>query len=105
MGMTAFQIIWIVSASVLFVGWLVVSFTPPSERRTVIEWVSATAMYMGLLTFFISIGLKAQDSGNTILLIAMGLLCLMFGGGLVVSLAKVVAAVSGDKKSDSSATH
>jgi hypothetical protein len=105
MDLTVFQMIWIASASVLFVGWLVVSFTPPSARRAVVEWISASAMYLGLLTFFISIGLKAQESGNTLLLIAMGFLCVMFGGGLIVSLSKILAALAGGKKSDDSATN
>jgi hypothetical protein len=105
MDLTVFQMIWIASASVLFVGWLVVSFTPPSGRRTIIEWISASAMYLGLLTFFISIGLNARASGNTILLIAMGLLCAMFGGGLLVSLGKIITALGSGEKSESSATN
>lgn len=105
MDLTAFQMIWIASGSVLVVGWLVVSFTPPSERRTIIEWVCASAMYVGLLTFFISIALKAQASDNTILLVAMCFLCTMFGGGLLVSLAKVIGALGSGKKSEDSATN
>ncbi len=105
MDLTAFQIIWIASASVLFVGWLIISFTPPSERRTIIEWVCASAMYMGLVTLFISNGLDAHASENTILLVAMGFLCVMFGGGLIVSLAKIMGALGSRKKSEDSATN
>ena len=105
MGLTAFQIIWITCASILFVGWLVVSFTAPSRRRTLVAWVSATAMYLGLLTLFISIALKAHASGNLFLLIAIGLLCVMFGGGLVVSLSHTLTALGSGKRSEHSATN
>ncbi len=105
MGLTAFQIIWISCASILFIGWLVVSFTAPSRRRTLVEWISATTMYLGLLTFFISIALKAQASGNLFLLIAIGLLCVLFGGGLVVSLWHTLTALGSAKRSEGSATN
>ena len=106
MDLTAFQIIWIASASVLFLGWLVVSFTEPSGRRTLIEWISVCAMYSGLVTFFIHIGLGAQASGNTLLLCAMGLLVVMFGGGLLVSLRKLIGAlIGGGQRSEETATN
>jgi hypothetical protein len=104
-GLTVFQIIWIASASILFVGWLVVSFTAPSQRRALVEWISATAMYTGLVTLFVSIALKAQASGNLFLLIAMGLLCVLFGGGFLVSLWHTLTALGGSSRSEQSATN
>ena len=105
MGLSAFQIIWITCASILVVGWLVISFTPPSNRRTVIEWASATTMYVGLLTFFFSIALNAYAAGNLFVLIAVGLLCVLFGGGLVVSLWHTLTALGSRKSDEVSATN
>ncbi len=105
MGLSAFQIIWITCASILVVGWLVVSFTAPSNRRTVIEWVSAPTLYVGLLTFFLSIALNAYASGTLFVLIAIGLLCVLFGGGLVVSLWHTLTALGDRKQGESSATN
>ena len=73
--------------------------------RPEFEWLSALAMYVGLLTLFIHIGLNAHASENTILLCAMGLLCFIFGGGLLVTLAKLMSAISGGKASEDTATN
>jgi hypothetical protein len=105
MELSVFQIIWIVSGSVLVLGWLVVSFTPPSRNRTLIEWLSATAMYVAILTIFVSLGLRAHASGHVVAVWAIGLLCVLFGGGLLVSAWKIVSAVGGKKKAESSATN
>jgi hypothetical protein len=99
------QIIWIVSGSVLVIGWLVVSFTPPSRNRTLIEWLSATAMYAAILTIFVSLALRAHAAGHVFGAWAIGLLCLLFGGGLLVSAWKTVVAFGGDKKIQGSTTN
>lgn len=103
--MSSFQIIWIAAASIVFVGWLIVSFTAPSRNRTVIEWLSATAIYLGLSTFFVSIAIEQQEKGNTLAVIALGLLCVLFGGGLLVAAWKTVMAFSGDKQGETGATN
>jgi cobalamin synthase len=103
--LSSFQIIWIAAASIVFVGWLIVSFTAPSRSRTVVEWLSATAIYLGLSTFFISIALEQQEKGNTILVVALGLLCVLFGGGLLVAAWKTMGAFRSEKRSETSATH
>ena len=103
--MSSFEIIWITAASIVFVGWLIVSFTAPSRNRTVIEWVSATAIYLGLSTFFVSIALEQHDKGNTVLVFAFGLLCVLFGGGLLVAGWKTVISFRSSKRSETSATN
>jgi len=103
--LSAFQIIWIVAGGVLVIGWLVISFTPPSRKRTVIEWLSATAMYAAILTIFVSLALRAHASGHVFAAWAIGLLCVLFGGGLVVSAWKTMAALGAEKKTQSSATN
>ena len=105
MELSVSQIIWIVSGSVLVIGWLVVSFSPPSRNRTIIEWLSATAMYAAILTIFVSLALRAHASGHVFAVWAIGLLCVLFGGGLLVSAWKTVAAFGGDKKIQGSTTN
>ncbi len=105
MELSIFQMIWIASGSVLVIGWLVVSFTPPSRNRTVIEWLSATAMYAAILTIFVSLALRAHASGHAFAVWAIGLLCVLFGGGLLVSAWKTVVALGAEKKSQHSATN
>jgi membrane-associated phospholipid phosphatase len=101
--MSSFQIIWIAAASIAFVGWLIVSFTAPSRNRTVVEWLSATAIYLGLSTFFVSIALEQLEKGNTLLVVALGFLCVLFGGGLLVAAWKAVVAFRGGKAGETNA--
>ncbi len=105
MELSVSQVIWIVSGSVLVIGWLVVSFAPPSRNRTIIEWLSATAMYAAILTIFVSLALRAHASGHVFAVWAIGLLCVLFGGGLLVSAWKTVTALGGQKKIQRSATN
>jgi hypothetical protein len=103
--LSVFQIIWIAAGGILVVGWLVVSFTPPSRNRTVVEWLSATAMYAAILAIFVSLALRAHASGHVFAAWAIGLLCVLFGGGLLVSAWKTVTALGGGKKTQHSATN
>ena len=80
MELSVFQIIWIASGSVLVIGWLVVSFAPPSRNRTIIEWLSVTAMYAAILTIFVSLALRAHATGHDFVVWAIALLCVLFGG-------------------------
>ena len=105
MELSVNHIIWIVSGSILVVGWLTVSFAPPSRNRTVIEWLSATAMYTAILTIFVSLALRAHAAGYVFAVWAIGLICVIFGGGLLVSVWKTVTTLGGEKKAQSSATN
>ena len=97
--------VWIAMASIVVVGWLVVSFSEPSHHRTIIEWVSATAMFIGLFTFFIFLAQKAHAADNTFAVWAFGFLCVLFGGGLIVSTWHTLSALGSAKKSESSTTN
>ena len=105
MELSIFKMIWIASGSILVISWLVISFTPPSRNRTIIEWLSATAMYAAILTIFVSLALRAHASGHVFAAWAIGLLCVLFGGGLLVSAWKTVTALGGGKKTQRSATN
>jgi hypothetical protein len=94
------------AAAVLVVGWLVVSFSAPGPRRAVIEWLSASAMYLALSMLFWNLILKAWASGNHFALVAFGFLGLMFGMGLCVALFNTLRTLRGGAEgADASATH
>jgi hypothetical protein len=94
------------AVAVLVVGWLVVSFSGPGPRRAVIEWVSASAMYLALSMLFWNLILRAWNGGNHFALAAFGFLALMFGAGLCVSLYNTLRVLRGGGASaDVSATH
>ncbi len=91
--------------AVLVVGWLVVSFSASSRKRTVVEWISATAMYAVLSMLFLHLVRDAIEDDSTVRLVAFGFLCVLFAGGLVVSLYQTIAASKGDGDSGASATN
>jgi hypothetical protein len=94
------------AAAVLVVGWLVVSFTAPGPRRAVIEWLSASAMYLALSMLFWNLILRSWASGNHLALVAFGFLGLLFGAGLCVALYNTLRVLRGEAESgDVSATH
>ncbi len=91
--------------AVLVVGWLVVSFSAPGRKRTVIEWISATAIYGVLLVLFVHLVRDAIEDDSAVRLVAFGFLCLLFAGGLLVSLYQTIASSKGPRDSGSSATN
>jgi uncharacterized membrane protein len=94
------------AVAVLVLGWLVVSFTAPGPRRAVIEWLSASAMYVALSMLFWNLILRAWENGNHFALAAFGFLGLMFGMGLCVALYNTFQVLRGSGgSSEASATH
>jgi hypothetical protein len=61
-------------------------------------------MYLGLVTMFISLAIKAQASDNTFALIAFDFLCVLFGGGMLVSIWHTLVALGGGNRSEACAT-
>lgn len=102
--MEPLTLVGIVAVALLVLGWLVVSFSAPGHKRTVLEWLSATAMYVALLALFVHLVRNAIEAESTVALVAFGFLCFLFGGGLVVSVYRTIAAVRGVEESGSSAT-
>lgn len=86
-------------------GWLVISFTKPSPGRTLLEWLSASAMYLALVSLFTHLALRAHAEGSTFALYAFGFLCALFGGGLLVSLYHGATALRTPAKTSVSATN
>jgi len=91
--------------AVLVVGWLIVSFTPPSPRRESLEWLSAAALYGLLITLFVNLIQQAREQSNHFALMAFGFLGVIFAMGLVVTLYRAVAAMRGGGDSGASATN
>ncbi len=104
-GLSGFQVIWIVAGAVVVLGWLIISFTAPSNHRTIVEWLSATAMYVGLEALFVHLVMRAQAADNLFALIAFGFLCVLFGGGLLVSSWHMLTSLGGTKAAEASATN
>ena len=94
------------AVAVVVVAWLIVSFTQPSPRRTIIEWVATVGMYVALLSLFVNLSLRAQEAGNTFALVAFGFLVLLFAVGLGMALVQLVKALGGgESKAVDSATN
>ena len=93
--MSPFAIVGFGAVAALVVGWLVVSFTRPGPRRAVIEWLSATALYVALVSLFSSLAHDAWTQGGTVALVAFGFLTLLFGAGAAVCLVNTLLSLRG----------
>ncbi len=91
--------------ALLILAWLVVSFSAPSPRRAIVEWLGACGLYLALVSLFTSLSLRAQASGSTAALVAFGFLLALFGSGLVVSLVQMLLAVRTPGRLSTDATH
>jgi uncharacterized membrane protein YfcA len=93
------------AVAVLVVGWLIVSFTSPSPRREMVEWLSAAALYALLTSLFTHLLLRAQEQGNAFAFWAFAFLAGLFGAGLLVTMYRSVAALRGGAGTGTSATN
>ena len=92
--------------ALVVLAWLFVSFTAPSPKRAVVEWLGACGLYLALVALFTNLSLRAQASGSTAALVAFGFLLALFGSGLVVSLVQALLAVRGPSgRASADATH
>ena len=103
--MSWIAIIGFAALAVLAVGWVVVSFSAASRRRTVVEWVAATALYVFLLTIFVRGLLWARGADSIAGLIGFGFLCVFFGAGMTVCAISAFRAGRSDGKSAAGATN
>jgi hypothetical protein len=93
------------AVAVVVIGWLVVSFSRPGPRRTLLEWVSACGLYTALLMLFTSLVRRGLVEGSTVAVVAFGFLAVLFGSGLVVCVFQTLRAARGPSGSRSSATN
>lgn len=103
--MSWIAIIGFAALAVLAVGWVVVSFSAASRRRTVVEWVAATALYVFLMTIFVRGLLWARGADSIAGLIGFGFLCVFFGAGMTVCAISAFRAGRSDGKGAASATN
>ena len=89
----------------LVVGWLVISFREPSSLREILEWASASALYLALLMLFVRGVRWAVTEDSTAGLLGFGLLCTIFGSGLVISLWNTLRSGRTASKTQASATN
>lgn len=94
------------SGIVLALGWLAVSFLKDGRARSVLEWVSAVAMYSAIASIMTRLLHRFWLEDQMALVGLFAFLCLVFGGGLVVSLVMTFrAAVGRDGGAEGSAAH
>lgn len=94
------------SGVVLALGWLAVSFLKAGRARSVLEWVSAVAMYSAIGSIMTRLLHRFWIEDRMALVGVFAFLCVVFGGGLVVSLVMTVRAAAGrDGGAESSAAH
>ena len=104
--MTGLSIVGYAGVALVVVAWLFVSFTAPSPKRAVVEWLGACGLYVALVALFTNLCLRAQASGSTAALVAFGFLLALFGSGLVVSLVQTLLAIRGPNgRASADATH
>lgn len=105
MPTTGIALLGYAGLALLITGWLVVSFAEPGPRRAIVEWLGACGMYLALLSLFVALTLRAQESGSTPGLVGFGFLVALFGSGLVVSLVQTLIALRQPRQRMHSATH
>ena len=89
---------------VLTLGWLTVSFMAPGRTRSVVEWISAMALYVAIGSIMARLFHRFWIEDNEALIGIFGFLCLIFGSGLVVSFALLLRTLAG-RDSGADAAH
>ncbi len=99
-GIVGFSaLVWVV------VGWLVVSFTVPSPRRTLVEWLSTCGLYVALISLFGSLLTRAHEAGSTFGTLAFGFLLLLFGVGLILAVVRLFRSLGSERPAEESPTN
>lgn len=104
--LSIYTVILIVSAIVLALCWLAVSFLAPGRGRAVLEWVAAVAMYAAIGSIMTRLLHRFWIDDRMLLVGVFGFLVLVFGSGFVVSLVMTLRAAAGrDVGAGEGATH
>jgi hypothetical protein len=91
----AFEVIGFTGLSILVIGWLLISFQTPSQRRERIEWISACGMYLALLSLFVHLSIRAYERDSHAAMAAFGFLVLFFTSGFTVCLTYTLTTLRG----------
>jgi hypothetical protein len=96
----------VVAGILLASGWLSVSFLPPGRARTVVEWLSAMALYVAISVIMLRLFRRFWIEDDDALMGLFGFLCLLFGSGLLLSAVQCFRALVGsDPGSGDGVTH
>jgi hypothetical protein len=90
------------AVGLLVVLWLVISFSEPSRRRDVLEWLAATCLFVALSMLFLNL---VRGAHGTLALLAFGFLGLLFGSGSIVSLVNTLRSLRSPRKAEGSTTN
>ena len=93
------------AVAVVVAAVLGAAFSPPGPRRSLVEWLGSSALFVALLSFFVHLALRAQAAGSAFAVVAFGLLVAFFAAGLTVCVWKTVAVMRGRSGAGPSATH
>jgi hypothetical protein len=100
-----YTVVALCGAAILALGWLWVSFAPDGRGRAVAEWISTTAMYLTLSSWFVGLSLGAHAEGRTALLVPFAFLTVLFSAGLCVSAWRTVEFALGRTRTAETATN
>jgi hypothetical protein len=100
--MGAIGIVGFGAVGLCVVLWLVISFSQPSPRREILEWLAATCLFLALAMLFLNLVLEAE---STLARVAFGFLEFLFAAGSVVSLVNIFRAGRGSGKTQVSTTN
>jgi hypothetical protein len=103
--LSPYAIVGFGALALVVVGWLIISFTAPSPRRTVLEWLAATGLYVALCALFANWSHRAWLEGSIVTLVAFGFLLLVFAGGGIVSLANAFLSMRRPAREQQSTTN
>jgi len=102
---SAIAIAGVSALAVVVISWLVVSFSAPGPRREKIEWIGTCGLYVALLMLFVNLLRRALEADSTAGLVAFGFLAVLFGTGLILSVALTVSAFRSPHRANQSTTN
>ncbi len=103
--MSPFANIGFAALAVLGAGWLVISFSAPSRRRSTVEWIATSALYTALIALFAHQWQRAWVEDSRVALFAFGFLLVFFAAGFVVSLVHTLLSLRRSGASSSDVVH
>ncbi len=93
------------AVAVVVLAWLAVSFSAPSPRRALVEWLGATGLYLALASLFAHLAARAWREDSSVALVAFGFLLFLFSAGGLVSLVQLLLSLRGPAQERQSTTN
>jgi hypothetical protein len=83
------------AAGVVGVGWLLVSFLQPGRGRSIIEWLSALALYLVIVSMMANGFRRFWAADNELLIGVFGFLVFLFGTGFLLTIVMAIREITG----------